>query len=92
MIRILLASLDSQCQHVVEMGVEEYLVFVHHHDMLAMDIHHVVPDIHFLAKETTQNTVGKEYTFQVEVGTDHHISHRYILWDDGYLVFIQFHL
>ena len=30
---MVLASLDSQCYHVVEVGVEEYLVFVHCYDL-----------------------------------------------------------
>ena len=60
--------------------------------MLAMDIHHVVPNADFLVQETTQNTVGKEHTFYVEVGTYHHIGHRYVLWDNGNLISMQFHL
>ena len=89
---IVLALGNGQCQHVVEMGIEEYLVFVHRHNIMAMDEHHVVPDVHFLTQETLQDAVGEEHALQVEIRTDHHIGHRDVLRYNGYLVFVQFHL
>ena len=72
------------------MGIEEYLILVHRHDMLTMNIHHVVPYVHFLAQETLKNAVGKEHGLQVEVRADHHIGHRDVLWNDDHLVLVEF--
>ncbi len=60
--------------------------------MVATDIHHVVPDVHFLAQETPKDAVSEEHGLQVEVRADHHIGHSDVLGYDGYLVFVKFHL
>jgi hypothetical protein len=83
-------AVDTQSEHLVEMGIEQQLVVVPQgHHVHPMDIHHLVPYVHLLTQEAPQDGVGQEHPLQVEVWTNHQVGDDHVRWNDGHLILAQ---
>ncbi len=91
-IGVFLSFLDGQFQHVVEVGVEEYLVIVYGDNVLPLNIGDISPHADFLMEEALEDVVGEEHGLQVEVGTDHQVGDDYVGRDDCHLVLVELQL
>ena len=89
--RMVSASVETQPEHFVEVGVELYVIVLQRDEIESADIDDIVPYRHLLMQETLQDAVGEEHRLEIEVGTDHRVGDGDILWNNGHLVLVQFH-